>query len=179
MTEYNLGPYTFHLGSGECVLLTGRGNYRQLFTQLSRQPGCVRVLVRRPLCGMLPAGRSARSQGALTLLGLKPGCKWNALGAVDRIKFCIAMALNQKVEVLLLDHPTRDLDPEERQLLLGAMRDLVRKTGMTILFTSHDLTDALAIANRVLAFTPGGRLLESTPDTREAVLRAAYPLLHI
>ena len=50
---------------------------------------------------------------------------------------------------------------------------------MTILFTSHDLPDALAIATRVLAFTPAGNLIESTPDTREDALRAAYPLIRI
>ena len=87
--------------------------------------------------------------------------------------------MDRKVEVLLLDNPTRDLDPEERQRLLSALKDLARKTGMAILFSSYDLTDALAIVNRVLVFTPGGRLLESTPDTREDVLRAAYPLLQL
>ena len=175
MTEYHQGPHTFHLGSGECVLLTGKDGCRQLLRELSRRPDCALVSPCRPVLW----GRSARAEGALTLLGLQPGRPWKEMGKVERIKFCMAAALSQKVEVLLLDHPTRDLDPEERQQLFSALKDLARKTGMTILFTSHDLPDALAIASRVLAFTPGGRLLESTADTREDVLRAAFPLIRI
>ena len=175
MTEYHQGPHTFHLGSGECVLLTGKDGCRQLLRELSRRPDCAMVSLCRPVLW----GRSARAEGALTLLGLQPGRPWKELGKVERIKFCMAAALSQNVEVLLLEHPTRDLDPEERQQLFSALKDLARKTGMTILFTSHDLPDALAIASRVLAFTTGGRLLESTPDTREDVLRAAFPLIRI
>ena len=175
MTEYHQGPHTFHLGSGECVLLTGKDGCRQLLRELSRRPDCAMVSLCRPVLW----GRSARAEGALTLLDLQPGRPWKELGKVERIKFCMAAALSQKVEVLLLDHPTRDLDPEERQQLFSALKDLARKTGMTILFTSHDLPDALAIASRVLGFTPGGRLVESTPDTREDVLRAAFPLIRI
>ena len=175
MTEYHQGPHTFHLGSGECVLLTGKDGCRQLLRELSRRPDCALVSPCRPVLW----GRSARAEGALTLLGLQPGRPWKEMGKVERIKFCMAAALSQKVEVLLLDHPTRDLDPEERQQLFSALKDLARKTGMTILFTSHDLPDALAIATRVLAFTPAGNLIESTPDTREDALRAAYPLIRI
>lgn len=175
MTEYNLGPHTFHLASGECVLLTGRSGCRTILRELSRRPECVLVSFRRPLFLRL----NARVEGAQALLGLKPGCQWKELDTVGRIKYSLAAALNRKVEVLILDNPTRDLNPEERQLLLTAVRDLARKTGMAILFTSHDLTDALAIAHRVLALTPAGRLLESTPDTREDTLLAAFPLLQL
>ena len=175
MTEYSVGPHTFHLGNGECVLLTGKEGCRQLLKELGRRPACALVSSGRPFW----TGRTARAEAARTLLGLKPGCTWKEMDAVDRFKFRIAAAMDRKVEVLLLDNPTRDLDPEERQRLLTALKDLARKTGMAILFSSYDLTDALAIVNRVLVFTPGGRLLESTPDTREDVLRAAYPLLQL
>ena len=174
MTEYSASGFTFHLGSGECVLLTGHGS-SPFLKELSRLPACALVSPRRPvfLC------KNERVDGALALLGLKTECNWKDLNAIDRIKFCIALALRQKVEVLLLDNPSRDLDPEERQLLFSALKDLARKTGMAILFTSNDLSDSLAIATRVLAFTPAGNLIESTPDTREDALRAAYPLLQI
>lgn len=175
MTEYSCGPHTFHLGSGECVLLTGRDGCSPLLKEMSHRPDCAFVSLRRPLflC------RNERVEGALALLGLKTDVQWKDLNDLGRIKFCIASALHQKVEVLLLDNPTRDLDPEERQLLFSALKELALNTGMAILFTSNDLTDALAVTNRVLAFSPAGQLLESTPDTREDVLRAAYPLLQL
>ena len=175
MTEYSASGFTFHLAGGECVLLAGKTGPSRLLKALGRRPDCALVSTRRTLflC------KNERVDGALALLGLKTECKWKDLSAVDRIKFCIALALRQKADVLLLDNPSRDLDPEERQILFSALKDLARKTGMAILFTSNDLSDSLAIATRVLAFTPAGNLIESTPDTREDALRAAYPLLQL
>jgi ABC-type multidrug transport system ATPase subunit len=175
MTEYTAGPHSFHLGSGECVLLTGKSGCRQLLQELSHRPACALVSRRKPLLFK----KNERVEGALALLELKPDGKWTDLDAVERFLFGIALALRRKVEVLLLDNPTRDLDPEERQRLLSALREFARKTGIAILFFSYDLSDSLAIAHRVLAFTPAGNLVESTPDTREEVLRAAFPLLQI
>ena len=40
MTEYSVGPHTFHLGNGECVLLTGKEGCRQLLKELGRRPAC-------------------------------------------------------------------------------------------------------------------------------------------
>lgn len=175
MTEYSASGFTFHLAGGECVLLAGKTGPSRLLKALGRRPDCALVSLRRPVF----LYKNERVDGALALLGLKTECKWKDLSAVDRIKFCIALALRQKADVLLLDNPSRDLDPEERQILFSALKDLARKTGMAILFTSNDLSHSLAIATRVLAFTPAGNLIESTPDTREDALRAAYPLLQL
>ena len=169
MTDFD----SFHLASGECVLLAGRSGLSRLLKELGQRPDCALVSLRRPLFYRM----NSRVEGALALLGLRPRVRPGQLGSVDHIKFCIALSLRRKVEVLLLDNPTRDLNPEERQVLFSALRDLARQTGMAVLFSSNDLTDALSIAHRVVALTPAGKIIESTPDTREDVLRAAYPLL--
>ena len=182
MTDFG----SFHLGSGECVLLAGRSRRAKsrLLKETGRRDNVLLASTRLFAPGFLTVGRylrNSRVAGALKLMGFrrKPQTRLRELSASERMELAIASALARKVDALRLDNPTRDLDPENRQLLLQALRNLARQSGMAVLFTSNDLSDALAVAHRVLALTPAGKLLESTPDTREETLRAAYPLLQL
>jgi len=71
----------------------------------------------------------------------------------------LARALLHQPAILLLDEPTRSLDPlaaaEFRRLL---KEDLVRKGGATLLFASHTLSEVEEIADRVILLD-GGRLV--------------------
>jgi ABC-type multidrug transport system ATPase subunit len=68
----------------------------------------------------------------------------------------LARALLHKPAVLLLDEPTRSLDPlaaaDFRRLLKD---DLVRQHGTTLLFASHTLSEVADIADRVLLLEAG------------------------
>ena len=55
-------------------------------------------------------------------------------------------------------------------MVLQTIRDMSRKSGIPVLFSSHDLRDALEVADRVAGITPDGRFLVSSPTDREAVL---------
>jgi len=90
-------------------------------------------------------------------------------------KACIAVGFTRQAKVLLLDEPTAFLDVENRLMVLRTLRDVAQQTGTTIVFSSHDLHDALLVARRVLAITPEGRFLESGKENREAVLKEAFP----
>ena len=97
-------------------------------------------------------------------------------------KACLAVGLTRRAEVLLLDEPTAFLDVENRISVLQTLREVARKTGTAILFSSHDLHDALAVADRVFAITRDGRFLSSVipseaKESKTAVLRAAFPNL--
>ena len=76
-------------------------------------------------------------------------------------KACLATGLTRKAEVLLLDEPTAHLDVENRIDVLRTLREVARKTGTAVLFSSHDLHDALQVADRVFALTRNGRFLAS------------------
>lgn len=90
-------------------------------------------------------------------------------------KACLTVGLTRQADVLLLDEPTAFLDVENRISVLETLRDAARKTGKAVLFSSHDLHDALRVADRVLALTRDGRFLASGPTDREAVLQEAFP----
>jgi len=98
-------------------------------------------------------------------------------------KACLATGLTRRADVLLLDEPTAHLDVENRIDVLRTLREVARKTGTAILFSSHDLHDALEVADRVFALTRDGRFVISSgaagevEKSREAVLKEAFPTL--
>ncbi|MFZ3216982.1 MAG: ABC transporter ATP-binding protein [Candidatus Acidiferrales bacterium] len=76
----------------------------------------------------------------------------------------LARALLHQPAVLLLDEPTRSLDPlaaaDFRRLL---KEDLVRGLGTTLLFASHTLSEVAEIADRVLLLDAGRVLAFASP----------------
>ena len=89
-------------------------------------------------------------------------------------KACLAIALTRRADLLLLDEPTAFLDVEGRRAVLQTIRDMSRASGISVVFSSHDLRDALEVADRVAGITPDGRFLVSSPSDREAVLDSLF-----
>ncbi len=73
----------------------------------------------------------------------------------------IARAVAQETPILLLDEPTAHLDLSNQQRILTLLRDLAGQ-GITILFTTHDPSAALAVADRFILLR-GGRILHQGP----------------
>ena len=69
-------------------------------------------------------------------------------------RLLLARALLHDPQVLLLDEPTRSLDPVEVERFYGLVKRL-QSAGKTILFTTHQRQDAKAIANRLIALNGG------------------------
>lgn len=109
---------------------------------------------------------------ALAILGITAldGRDLSTLSDGEFQKACLAIGLTRRAELLLLDEPTAFLDVEARRSVLAAVRGLSRRSGLAVVFSSHDLVDALSIADRVAGFTPDGQFLVSDGGNREAVL---------
>jgi ABC-2 type transport system ATP-binding protein len=73
-------------------------------------------------------------------------------------KVGLAQALINEPRVLLLDEPTSGLDPIGRHETLELIRDLAMNQGVTVLFSTHILTDIERICERV-AILHRGRLI--------------------
>ena len=69
-------------------------------------------------------------------------------------RVAIARALAMDPDVLLMDEPFAALDEQTRNLLLGEMQQIWEKTKKTVLFVTHNVTEAAVLGTRVAVFGP-------------------------
>lgn len=90
-------------------------------------------------------------------------------------RVAIARALMQRPRLMFADEPVASLDPAAGEEVMALFLDLIRRQGLTLLFTSHDLAHAIAFADRVIALRAGRIVLDAPAATLEvAQLRALY-----
>jgi NitT/TauT family transport system ATP-binding protein len=79
------------------------------------------------------------------------------LSGGEKQRVAIARALALEPEIILMDEPFSALDPNTRRRLREQIVALWRETGKTILFVTHDIDEALELADRIvmLATRPG------------------------
>ena len=68
-------------------------------------------------------------------------------------RVAIARALAMKPKVLLMDEPFAALDAQTRDRLHEDLQSIWEATGQTILFVTHNVTEAVYLADRVVIFT--------------------------
>lgn len=111
--------------------------------------------------------------GALELVGLTntgtQAVSTFSLGMRQRLG--IARALTHQPELLILDEPTNGLDPAGIKQMRELFLNLVKERGLTILLSSHILSEIEQIADRI-GVLAAGRVVEEI-DTKE--LRKQYP----
>lgn len=78
-------------------------------------------------------------------------------GQQQRVALARAMAVNPKV--LLLDEPLSNLDAKLRIRMRDELKELQKKTGITMIFVTHDQEEAMALADKI-AIMEGGRLIQ-------------------
>ncbi|NEX62941.1 ABC transporter ATP-binding protein [Noviherbaspirillum galbum] len=71
-----------------------------------------------------------------------------------RQRAALARAFISRPEVLLLDEPFGALDALTRMTLQDVLRDLIREARPTVLLVTHDVDEALFLADHILVFSP-------------------------
>jgi len=92
--------------------------------------------------------------------------KFETLSLGNKKKVAIAQALIHSPKLIILDEPTNGLDPLIQKYLFDYLRK-INKSGSTILFSSHNLTEIQANCSRA-AFIKDGRIIEMEDLTTNA-----------
>jgi len=90
-------------------------------------------------------------------------------GMAQRV--AVARALAVEPTVLLMDEPFGSIDLDLKSSLIIMLRDLLAERRTTTVYVTHDLTEALQLADRIAELRPGGLLREVDLGDREAVAR--------
>jgi ABC-2 type transport system ATP-binding protein len=91
------------------------------------------------------------------------------LSGGQKQKLLIAIALGRKAEVLVMDEPAANLDPEARQVFFSLLAE--RAKDATMLISSHRLDEVAALVNRVIELDSGkvvldDKVADSSLDTK-------------
>ena len=116
--------------------------------------------------GLDRAETELRAFEALRLVGLDESLYYQSpfdLSGGQKRRVAIAGVLAMKPEVLILDEPTAGLDPKGRDDILGQIRQLHDKYGMTIVLVSHSMEDVAKLAEKVIVMNKGKVVLTGTP----------------
>jgi osmoprotectant transport system ATP-binding protein len=122
------------------------------------------------------AERLERSHALLKAVGLDPetfASRYpHQLSGGQRQRVGVARALAAEPKVLLMDEPFGALDPLTRAEMQEMMRDLMARLRKTVVLVTHDLDEALYLANRIVLMSSGKVIADLVP---EAFMQSAVP----
>jgi osmoprotectant transport system ATP-binding protein len=118
-----------------------------------------------------PAARiSGRVEELLELVGLDPGAYRArypaALSGGERQRVGVARAMAADPSVLLMDEPFGAVDPIRRERLQNDLLRLQARLRKTIVFVTHDVDEAIKMADRIAVLQVGGVLAQYDPPDR-------------
>lgn len=82
----------------------------------------------------------------------------------ERQKVMIAKALAQEAPLIILDEPTAFLDVASRIEVMQLLHDLSRSAGKSILMSTHDVAQAMAMSDRLWLLGANGRVADSVTE---------------
>ncbi len=122
------------------------------------------LLIYSKFYGMEEKEAEKRIEELLEFMELKEKMNSNVRelsGGMQR-RLTIARALLNNPKLIILDEPTTGLDPQVRHLIWNKLREL-KKTGVTILLTTHYMEEAFQICDRLIIMDKGEKLIEGNP----------------
>lgn len=97
----------------------------------------------------------------------------NLLGAAKKQMVEIARAVLHKARIIIFDEPTASLTPEEKKYFFDLVRKL-KQAGVSVIFISHALEEALALSDRITILRDGKHVVTDETSTfdRNRIVKA-------
>ena len=107
--------------------------------------------------------KKARIDEVINLVGLHEFADYwpHQISGGMRSRVALARSLVIEPEVLLMDEPFSKLDAQTRSQMHGELLRLHDLTGMTIVFVTHDVEEALLLGDEVCVMAPGQGIVAS------------------
>ena len=86
----------------------------------------------------------------------------------QRMRCEIAAALLHEPKILFLDEPTIGLDAVSKIAVRQTIKKINQERGVTVILTTHDMSDIEALADRILLIGKGQKLYDGALDTLKA-----------
>src|SRR5262249_19737818 len=136
-----------------------------------------------PVCDVLalhrelfPTWDDALTREFLDRFGLDPGVRIATLSKGQARQVAFLCAIAHHPELLILDEPAGGLDPAARREVPQAPIPRLHHAGVTILFSSHHMTDLERLAGRIVFIHGGRKLLDREVDAlREGFFLVVLP----
>jgi osmoprotectant transport system ATP-binding protein len=104
----------------------------------------------------------------LEMMGLSPGDYRHRmpteLSGGQQQRVGVARALAGRPNIVLMDEPFGALDPVTRDALQFEFKELQKSLGLTVVMVTHDMTEALLMADRIAVMHAGQLLQLGTPQ---------------
>jgi len=112
------------------------------------------------------AERDARLKRVADLVGLAPYLerKPSQLSGGQRQRVALGRAIIAEARVCLMDEPLSNLDAKLRHEMRTEIRALQQRLGMTMVYVTHDQTEAMTMADRVVLMRDGRVEQNGTPE---------------
>ena len=118
------------------------------------------------LRGVKKAERNQRAESVASTLQLEPYLdrKPGALSGGQRQRVAMGRAMARNASIFLMDEPLSNLDNALRITMRTEIKELHRQLGATIVYVTHDQTEALSLADRIAVMKDGHLLQFDRPD---------------
>ena len=137
----------------------------------------------------VPAAETTkRLQATAELLGLENllARKPSQLSGGQQQRVALGRALVAQTRLCLMDEPLSNLDAQLRQEMRHELRELQQRLGLTVVYVTHDQTEAMSMADQVVLLNKGRieqaappRLLYSAPATTFAARFIGTPAMNL
>ena len=118
--------------------------------------------------GMARAEREARAQAYIDMVGLhgfEDSYPSHLSGGMKQ-RTAIARTLAFDPQILLMDEPFGALDAQTRYLMQSELLDIWQRTPKTVIFVTHDVQEAVYLAERVMVMSARPGRIKASVDTR-------------